>query len=47
MPHAADKVAVGGGNAALALGQNAHVAAQAGAAGGVETMQPASMNASV
>ena len=34
MAHAAHKVAVGGGNAALALGQNAHVAAQAGAAGG-------------
>ena len=34
MAHAAHKVAVGGGNAALALGQNAHVAAKAGAAGG-------------
>ena len=34
MAHAANKVAVGGGNTALALGQNAHVAAQAGAAGG-------------
>ncbi|MPN09117.1 hypothetical protein SDC9_156405 [bioreactor metagenome] len=32
--HAADKVAVGGGHAALALGQDAHMAAQAGPAGG-------------
>ena len=34
MSHASHKVAVGGGNAAFALGQNTHVAAQAGAAGG-------------
>ena len=33
MSHAADKVAVGGGDAALPLCQNAHVAAQTGAAG--------------
>src|SRR5699024_4288415 len=32
--HAAHEVAVGGGDAALALGQDAHIAAQAGAAGG-------------
>ena len=34
MAHAAHEVAVGGGNAALTLGQDAHVTAQAGAAGG-------------
>ena len=34
MTHASHKVAVGGGNAALTRCQNAHVAAQTGAAGG-------------
>src|SRR5699024_6444974 len=34
MPHASHKVAVGGGDAALAFGQDAHIAAQAGPAGG-------------
>ena len=34
MAHAAHKVTVGGGHAALARGQDAHIAAQAGSAGG-------------
>ena len=38
MAHAAHKIAVGGGQATLAIRQNAHITAQARAAGGWANM---------